>query len=171
MRIININGPINSGKSTTSKLLHPLLLSSIFIEVDDLMTDEEESSLGLSREEGWAERLKRLDNIIIQEKKLQRYENIVFAYPMTDNLHRQWKLWEDDNTKLICITLSPKIEICLQNRGTRIISEDEKIRIKEMYLAGYNTSQFADLIIDNGKQTPQETVKTILDYLEKEPIK
>lgn len=167
MRIININGPINSGKSTTSKLLQPKLPDSTFIEVDDLMTDEEESSLGLGREEGWEERLKRLDKIIIQEKELRRYKNIVFAYPMTDNLHRRWKLWEDDNTKLICITLSPEFEICLQNRGTRLISEDEKIRIKEMYDAGYHTSRFADLIIDNSHQTPLETVQIILRYLNK----
>ena len=42
------------------------------IEVDELLSDEEQKKLNLSREDGWAERLKRLDEIIAQEKKLQR---------------------------------------------------------------------------------------------------
>ena len=48
MRIININGPINAGKTTISKLLSACLLQSLFIEVDDLLSDEEQADLGLS---------------------------------------------------------------------------------------------------------------------------
>lgn len=167
MRIININGPINSGKSTISKLLQKKLPFCLFIEVDELLSDEEKIALNLSREEGWRERIKRLDKIIIQEKKSLRYKNIVFAYPMTNKLYHQWKTWEenDANIKFINITLAPKIEICLKNRGDRTLSEAEKIRIKEMYKEGYHNSEFADLIIDNSFQSPQETMQIILDFL------
>ena len=167
MRIININGPINSGKSTVSKLLKQKLPESLFIEVDDLISDKEEIKLNLSREEGWAERLKRLDKIIAQEKKLQRFKNVIFAYPMTGNLYYHWKLWEDENTEFINITLAPSISICLQNRGTRELNEQEKERIKQMYDEGYHSSQFADLIIDNSRQTPPETLQHILLHLKK----
>ena len=108
MRIININGPINSGKTTISKLLKEKLLFCLFIEVDELLSDDEQKKLQLTREEGRAERLKRLNQIILEEKKIQRYENIVFAYPMTKKSYHQWKLWEDENTKFINITLAPK---------------------------------------------------------------
>jgi len=167
MRIININGPINSGKSTVSKLLKEKLPNCFFIEVDDLLADEEQEKLNLSREEGWAERRKRLAQIIAREKTTQRYENIIFAYPMTDKIYHQWKSWEDENTKFISITLAPDIEICLQNRGTRELSEAEKSRIKQMYKEGYHCSEFADLIIDNSKQKPEETTESIMDYLNK----
>ena len=82
MKIININGPINSGKTTISKLLQEKLPQSLFIEVDDLLSDDEQENLKLSREQGWAERLQRLDKIIVQEKNLRRYDNIIFAYPI-----------------------------------------------------------------------------------------
>jgi len=167
MIIININGPINSGKTTTSKLLHFRIPDSLFIEVDDLLSDTEQQKLNLSREEGWAERLHRLNKIIEQEKKLCRYENILFAYPLTDTTYRQWKSWEDDNTIFINITLAPSMEVCLHNRGTRILTEAEKNRIKQMYQEGYHCSKFADLIIDNGNQTPEETTEIILQYIKK----
>ena len=42
MLILNINGPINAGKSTVSKILLNLLPSATLIEVDDLLSDEEQ---------------------------------------------------------------------------------------------------------------------------------
>lgn len=165
MRIININGPINSGKTTISKLLKEKLLFCLFIEVDELLSDDEQKKLQLTREEGWAERLKRLNQIILEEKKIQRYENIVFAYPMTKKSYHQWKLWEDENTKFINITLAPKLDICLQSRSERKLSAQEKQRIKQMYSEGYNRPEFSDLVIDNSTQTPIETLKNILYFL------
>ena len=41
MKIININGPINAGKSTISKLLAENLVNSKFIEVDDKLLEVE----------------------------------------------------------------------------------------------------------------------------------
>jgi uridine kinase len=52
MLILNINGPINSGKSTVSKILLNLLPNATFIEVDDLLSDEEQEKMGLSLQEG-----------------------------------------------------------------------------------------------------------------------
>lgn len=164
MRIININGPINSGKTTISKLLKEKLPFCLFIEVDELLSDEEQKKLHLNREDGWAERLKRLNSIIVEEKKLQRYENIIFAYPMSIKTYHQWKLWEDANTKFINITLAPKLDVCLQNRGTRGLTEQEKQRIKQMYDEGYSCPEFSDCVIDNSLQTPQETITEILKY-------
>ena len=103
MLIININGAINSGKSTVSKILAQHLKSSCFIEVDDLLSDEEQSVLGLNRKEGWQERIKRLQRIIEAEKRNRQYENIVFAntfiifYFTLFNqicIHKTDELWE-----------------------------------------------------------------------------
>jgi shikimate kinase len=165
MLIININGAINSGKSTVSKILAQHLKSSCFIEVDDLLSDEEQSVLGLNRKEGWQERIKRLQRIIEAEKRNRQYENIVFAYPMTEKLFREWKEWEDQTTRFVNITLAPPLEICIKKRGERELSDEEVSRIKEMYHEGYHNSKYADLIIDNSRQTPRETTKQILLFL------
>ncbi|MBP5214945.1 MAG: hypothetical protein J6039_00090 [Alphaproteobacteria bacterium] len=165
MKIININGPINSGKTTVSKLLKESLPNCLFIEVDELLSDEEQEKLKLGLKEGWAERLRRLDETIGREKELQRYQNVVFAYPMTDKLYEHWKLWQDENTQFVCITLAPKMEICMQNRGERELTDWEKQRIAQMYAENYQAPQGADLIIDNGKQTPQETADSVMKFL------
>lgn len=167
MQIININGPINSGKSTISKLLEKELPNALFIEVDDLLSDEEQEKLGLKMEQGWQERTNRLAKIVNAEKQNKAYDNIVFAYPISENLYNEWKLWQDENTKFINITLAPKLEVCLTNRGTRELEEAEKHRIVQMYEEGYHNRAYSDLIIDNSVQTPSETLDTILKFLRK----
>ena len=41
MKIVNIGGAINSGKSTVAGILTEKLKNAVFIEVDDLLSDEE----------------------------------------------------------------------------------------------------------------------------------
>lgn len=166
MQIININGPINSGKTTISKLLVKHLPNALFIEVDDLLSDEEQKKLNLSLTEGWAERTHRLSDIIKDEKLKQNYENIIFAYPITENLYKEWKNFEDKNTFFINITLSPSLKVCIQNRGNRKLNSWEINRIEEMYKQGYQNPPFSDIIIDNSNQTPLETLSSILTFLE-----
>lgn len=165
MLIVNINGPINSGKTTTSKLLIKELDNALFIEVDDLLSDDEQNKLGLSMEDGWSERTKRLNSIVCREKLNKNYEIIIFAYPITANLYEEWKKWEDDGTRFINITLSPRLDICVQNRGNRILDKWEVARIKQMYLENYHCPNFSDLIIDNSEQTPEQTKNNILSFL------
>lgn len=121
-------------------------------------------------EQGWQERTNRLAKIINAEKQKKVYDNIVFAYPISDNLYNDWKLWEDENTQFINITLAPKLKICLTNRGTRELEEAEKHRIVQMYDEGYHNRPFADLIIDNSNQTPSETLNLILQFLQRKII-
>lgn len=167
MLLVNINGPINSGKSTISKLLAQTLSNSLFIEVDDLLSDEEKDLLGLTQCEGWAERINRLAKIVTHEKHIQQFDHIIFAYPMTEKLFKKWKQWEDESTKFISITLAPDIEVCLTNRGKRILTDEEIERIKEMYQEGYHNSEYADLIINNSTQEPEETLQQVTSFLSK----
>ena len=83
------------------------------------MSDGEQKLLGLSVKAGWQERTKRLKKIIEEEKQKKQYKSIVFAYPMTDKLFNEWKRWEDKTTEFVNITLAPRLEICIQNRGER----------------------------------------------------
>ena len=165
MKVVNINGPINSGKSTVSKLLVEKLNKALFIEVDDLLSDEEQEVLGLHMEAGWKERTDRLYKLVNEYKKTKKYDVIVFAYPISKGLFDEWKTFEDDKTSFVNITLAPKLEVCLTNRGQRELEDWEINRIKQMYDEGYHNREFADLIIDNSNQTPQESVDEILRFL------
>lgn len=163
--ILNINGPINSGKSTVSKLLEQQLDNALFIEVDYLISDAEEKALGLSMREGWRERLNRLDKMVEQLKK-RNHHYIIFAYPMDEENYQRWCKFADLNTVFLNITLSPSLEVCLQNRGTRNLTEWEQSRIKDMYEANFHAPLHSDLIIDNSRQTPQQTVQIIMNFLQ-----
>lgn len=167
MKIININGPINSGKTTVSKILNKKLASSLFVEVDDLISDEEQEQLGLSLEQGWAKRVNRLENLLQKEISDCEYDYIIFAYPLVKNTYDRIKAVEKIGANFFCITLSPQLDVCLTNRGQRELDEWEINRIREMYAENYHHPIFSDLIIDNSKQRPEETAEMILDFLEK----
>lgn len=166
MLILNINGPMNSGKSTVSKILVNLLPNATFIEVDELMSDEEQEKLGLSLQQGWLERHKRLNQKLQAFKKSHEYETVIFAYPIADNTYQDWKAMEDDQTKFMNITLAPSLEECLKNRGTRELNDWERNRIKEMYEEGYQNRSYSDFIINNDDKTPTETANIIKGFVE-----
>ena len=166
MLILNINGPMNSGKSTVSKILVKLLPNSTFIEVDDLMSDEEQKKLGLSLKEGWKERHKRLNEKLLALKQSKEYETVIFAYPIADNTYQDWKAMEDKNTQFLNVTLAPSLEECLRNRGTRELTEWEKNRIRKMYEEEYQNRSYSDFIINNDQQTPNETAAIIKGFVE-----
>ena len=69
MILLNINGPINAGKTTVSKLLAEKLPDSLFIEVDSLLSEEEAKQLGLSMSDAWQESVNRLERLIFQGVK------------------------------------------------------------------------------------------------------
>ena len=165
MLILNINGPINAGKTTVSKILVQRLSKALFIEVDDLMSDAEEKRLGLSKEQGWQERQKRLYKKLQELKKQHAYETVIFAYPIGDKTYQDWRALEDNNTRFLNITLAPSLKECLKNRGGRVLTEWEQNRIRDMYAAGYHNRPYADFIINNDHQTPEETADIIVGFV------
>ena len=167
MLIMNINGPINSGKSTVSKLLVTMLEHAVFIEVDNLMSNAERRILGLTVEGGWTEKLNRLDIRIDHLKASRIYETIIFAYPITERYYERWRLWDDGhNDRFVNVTLAPPMEVCLSDRGGgRKLSEWETNRIREMYERGMDAPSFSDLIIDNADEAPEETAAKIRDFI------
>ena len=166
MLILNINGPINSGKTTVSKILINLLPNATFIEVDELMSDEEEAKLGMSMQDGWAERQKRLNETLLALKQSRKYETVIFAYPISEKSYKTWTSMADENTRFMNITLAPSLEECLKNRGTRELDDWERNRIKEMYEEGYQNRPYSDFIINNDNQTPIETTEIIKGFIE-----
>ena len=164
MLILNINGPINAGKTTVSRILEKILPDSLFIEVDELLNDEEEKQLGLSMEDGWWERVNRLERLILKEKKSKKHRIVFFAYPIGRDYYERWKRYEDEDTRFVNITLSPAKEECLR-RGGDDMSQWEHDRILQMYEEGCHAPEFSDLLIHSDGQTPEQTAQAVLDFL------
>ncbi|AYG01289.1 hypothetical protein [Lactococcus allomyrinae] len=163
MRVININGPINSGKSTISKLLLERLPNSIFIECDELTTDE----AFLSFTDRISARLHKLYTLLEQLITEAQLETIIFAYPMYLETFDKISTITVGRADFVIITLSPSLESCMTNRGTRELDEWEQHRIQEMYKEGVAEFEKTDLFIDNTEKTSGQTVEIVLEYLKK----
>ena len=164
MLLLNINGPINAGKTTVAKLLAQQLPGALFIEVDDLLSDVEQEELGLDFKGSIALRLERLDALLRKQIAKNTHPLVIFAYPMSEGNYARWIALAGQGVEFKSVTLSPDLEACLTNRGTRDLAEWETNRIQQMYDLGYHNPPQADLVINNTHQTPQQTVEQIISH-------
>lgn len=164
MIILNISGPINAGKTTVSRILATRVKKALFIEVDELLSDEEQEMLGLDFKGGINLRLERLDQWLDKEIENHDFDVILFSYPLTKSNYNRWQQIINGRVVFKTVTLSPDLDTCLTNRGTRALNDWEINRIKEMYKRGYHQPDNANLIIDNSRQRPEETVTQIINY-------
>ena len=61
-----------------------------------------------------------------------------------------------------CVTLNPDLAAAVTNRGMRDLTEWELKRIPYHYETGINSPPFG-IVIDNTRQTPEETTQQILE--------
>jgi deoxyadenosine/deoxycytidine kinase len=160
MKIINIGGAINSGKSTISKLLVKRIKDSFFIEVDDLISDEECKQFS-----NFSQQINAKLEILYSKIEIykNKYSYIIFAYPMTDEMFFRIKNIISHG-EFVIITLNPSLEKCLINRG-RELNDWERNRIKEMYKQGFNSFSKSNFIINNENETPIESTNRILKLI------
>lgn len=161
--IILLSGSINAGKTTVSKMLVHLLPRTAHVEVDDLhefiawMPLEESIPLNLQ-------------NAAAVTRTFADYGlHVVISYPLRqedyDYLLREL---QPLGKPIFCVTLSPKLDTVLKNRGERELTEWELQRIPYHYQTGINNPSFG-LAIDNTHQTPEETAREIIASM-KAPI-
>jgi len=159
--IIWINGTVNSGKTTISKLLAKQIENTAHIEVDKLREfiefmplDDKVIEISLN------------NAIAVAKIFLSKGINVIISYPLSmKNYDKVAKAFASHHDKMVVITLSPRLESVLKNRGYRELNEWETERIKHHYSIGLNTPKFPSLVIDNSDQTPEETVDEILKHL------
>lgn len=154
--LIFISGSINSGKTTTSKLLAERLSWS-YINVDDL-TDKVVGfdiythldlamDLGIDAINAAADSGKDVvANFVIRKEDFARFEHEIHTQPQ------------------IFITLSPSLEIAQSQRGGRVLTEWEIKRIKAHYDDGIATPEYG-YIVNNSSLTPEETVDKIIQIV------
>ncbi len=154
--IIFINGSINSGKSTISKLLIKKLERSALIEIDVFHKMIE----WIPIEKAVPINLENAVSVIRNFSK--RGLSIIVPYPLSQkNYAYVINGLKDLNVKIYVFTFAPQLAKALTNRGTRNLENWERERIKHHYNIGITSPMFGE-IIDKSEQTPEETVRLIL---------
>jgi hypothetical protein len=156
---IFVNGAIHSGKSTIAELLAAALENSVYLEGDDLFSRE-----NLTFEQ-WIEQTVR---IAAKEAcaLAERGKTAVIAYPLRlEDWQAILEICGKGGVTSICITLAPDIRVALSKRSDRVLEAWELRRIHEMYAEGYHARPFSDLLLDNGSESPEQTVRRIQEFL------
>jgi len=157
--IILLNGSINAGKTTVSKQLVQLLPRTAHVEVDDLRE--------FIRWMPLAEAIPlNLQNAAAVTRNFVGYGlNVVLSYPLSqedyDHLIRELTPL---GVPIYCVTLNPDLAAAVTNRGTRELTGWERARIPYHYEMGINSPLFG-VVIDNTRQTPEETAREILSHV------
>ncbi|TAH32224.1 hypothetical protein EYC58_03390 [Candidatus Saccharibacteria bacterium] len=156
--LVFISGSINSGKTTTSKLLAEKL-GADFLNVDDLndtipnfnlATDLDKSmNLAIAKiNESIANGRSVVANYVVRPEDYARFEHEIHA-------DRQY-----------VITLAPRLEVAQGKRGNRELSDWKVQRIKYHYDTGVASPSFG-YVIDNSDITLEQTVESILGIISK----
>lgn len=156
--LIFISGSINSGKTTTSKLLAEKLRWT-YINVDDL-TDKVEgfdvyTHLDLAMDLA----------IEVINRAAAKGEDIVANYVIRVKDYKRLKS-EVNSQPLVFITLSPDLKVAQSKRGDRVLTDWEVKRIKAHYDDGIAAPDYG-YTIDNSSLSPHETVNKIIQIVEK----
>ena len=160
--IMLLSGSINSGKTTVSKLLVQLLPRTAHVEVDDLddfidwMPLLESIPLNLANAAAVTRNFVAfgLNVIISMPLRQEDYDYLVHELQQT-------------GVPIHCVTLDPSMAVALTDRGTRELTEWELQRIPQLYAEGIPSPAFG-IVIDNARQTPEETARQILSTLPSE---
>jgi len=157
--IIFINGSINSGKSTISKILGNKLGNTAILEIDRFHEFLDWMPIG----DVIPINLKNAVSLI--KNYVELGFNVIVPYPLSQkNYDYMMENLKDVNTKILVFTLAPKLEKALTNRGNRELDDLEISRIKYHYEIGIPNPKFGE-IIDNTDQKPEETLEIILKKL------
>lgn len=151
--LIFISGSINSGKTTTARLLADRI-GAAFINVDDLNDTIPHFSLATDLDKSMDLAIKTINdytrqgrdvvaNYVVREKDFNRFEHEIEVQPQ------------------IVITLAPRLEVAQSKRGDRQLTDWEMSRIKHHYDAGIASPKFGH-VIDNSDLTLEETVDRII---------
>jgi hypothetical protein len=157
--IIFLNGSINSGKSTLANILASSISNVALVEIDalrsmiDWMPIDKAIPINLQ------------NTVSLIKNYCMNNLNVIVPYPLSkQNYDYMINELKDIDTKIYTFTLSPKLEKVITNRGNRELNNSEVERIKYHYNIGVHNPSFGE-IIDNTKQTPEETSQFILNKI------
>lgn len=162
MKFIWISGSINSGKSTVAAALNKQIKKSVNIECDDL------------RHFATHEKLANLIDFILEDsldlaKKWSKRGYLpIITWPIYgDGLKKIINYSKELSIEPVIINLIPSKETAKHNRGERELTEKELNRIEYMYETENIGKPMRGFSTDNTNQTVGETVKEVMNYIDR----
>jgi predicted kinase len=150
--LVFISGSINSGKTTTSKLLAKELGATL-INVDDLNDTIPNFNLATDLDKSMDLAIAKINEYLAEGK------DVVANYVVRQRDFDRFA--KEINTKeQFVITLSPRLEVAQRKRGDRVLSDWEVARVKHHYDTGVATPMFGHAI-DNSDINIEEAVELI----------
>ncbi len=157
--IIILNGGMNSGKSTISKVLAERLTQTAIVEIDALREFVE----CLSLQESIPINIQNAADIT--RRYVDNGLNVVVCYPFSPKNFELFVATLKSPSKIEMIHLKPRLDIALTNRGSRELDAEEQDRIRHHHTISTIYSHDHGLTVDNSTQSVDETVKQIIDYI------
>ncbi|MDO8591974.1 MAG: shikimate kinase [bacterium] len=154
--VIFINGSMNSGKTTVGKLLAKRI-GYEFLDFDDISEAMADFDLGKDLPKVIKTGIKQINDLVDDGK------NVVAVFVVRRKDYE--KLIAEVNDEIRFVTLAPRLEVAITNRGNRDLSNWHKERVKYHYKTGIANPDFG-IIIDNSSTTPARTAEIICKKLE-----
>ena len=159
-KLILVSGSINSGKSTTSRLLVERLPRAAHVQGAALR----HFVTWLPLEEAVPITLQNI--VSVSGNFLSAGFDVVVDYPLyRPSYEKLCGALSGTATGFDAFVLSPRLTVAQSRRGERALSPHEVERIAFHYSTNLHDPGFG-IRIDNSEQTPQETVEAMLDHLE-----
>jgi len=159
--ILLLNGSINSGKSTIAKLLVQKIPDTVNLEIDKLFEFVDHIVTVDVEQVVWG-------NVISLCKDYNQHKlNVVISYVFGEQRAELFiKKLKPIDKEIYLFTLNPDLKIALSDRGTRKLEKGDEERIRLHYKQNVNNPEIGT-VIDNSKQSSEETVNFILRKLRK----
>jgi hypothetical protein len=138
--VIYLNGSINAGKTTVANLLAEMIPCAVLIEIDDLPAPRK-MPLELS--------IKPLlrDAADLARNWHQRGFPPIVVWPISqEDLAEFTARLGSAGASVLTITLAPKCEIAMTNRGNRELTDWERERIQYHYSIGIHRPSFGKIV-------------------------
>jgi len=157
--ILLLNGSINAGKTTISKSIVERGINFAHIEVDVLRNFISWIPLEDSIE------LNIKNAVQIAKNFDDKNIHSIISYPLSNENYKVIKKQlKDTSIKIHAVTLYPGLKTLKSNRGDRALSAWEIKRIDELHEMKLTMPSFG-IIIDNSKQTIEETTDSVLSAI------
>lgn len=155
--LVFINGSINSGKTTTAKLLAEKL-DAKFLNIDDLNDLIPNFNLATDIPKSFELAIAEINRLTKEGKDV--VANYVIRTEDWDGL-----LAGVEAKPAYFITLAPPLEVAQSQRGERVLTDWETRRIQYHYDTGVPAPKHG-IVIDNSEMSLEQTVDTIIKYIE-----
>lgn len=156
--IIFVNGSINSGKTTVAKELQKMIPKCAVVEIDAF----HDFVPWMELKEVLPLNYKNATDVI--RNFAQAGLTVIVPYPLSKVRFEELSATLKEFGPIHAFTLSPDLEAVSKNRGTRVLTNEERERIQYHYKIGINNPGYGK-VINNTNQTVDQTAKEILKMI------